>query len=159
MTNLWWSASALLIVVGVVCTVVPVLPGALVVYGGILLGAWIDGYARIPVWLLILLGVLAAAATTVDYLAAAAGARRAGASPRAMLGATLGTLAGIFSGLWGLLFLPLLGAAIGQYLDHPDLARAGRVGFATWIGLLLGSAAKIAIVLTMLGIYLVALVF
>ena len=66
------------------------------------------------------------------------------------MGAMLGTLAGIFSGLWGLLVMPLVGAAIGEYLAQRDVRRAGRVGLATWIGLLLGTVAKVAIVFAMM---------
>ena len=70
----------------------------------------------------------------------------------------VGTLAGILSGLWGLLFMPLAGAAIGEYIAQRDLRRAGKVGIATWIGLLLGTAAKVAIVFAMIGIFAFALI-
>ena len=96
-------------------------------------------------------------ATAVDYVAAALGAKRAGASRQAIIGAAIGTVAGIFSGLWGLLFMPLVGAAIGEYLVQRDVRRAGEAGIATWIGLLLGTVAKVAIVLTMVGIFVFAL--
>jgi uncharacterized protein YqgC (DUF456 family) len=157
-TTVLWIAAVTLIVIGVVGTVLPALPGAILVFGGILLAAWIDDFARIPAWLLVVLGVLTAAAWAVDYLAAAMGAKRAGASPWAIVGAGVGTLAGIFSGLWGLLFMPLVGAAIGEYLAQRDMRRAGKVGIATWIGLLVGTAAKVAIVFAMVGIFVFALV-
>ena len=153
-----WSVAIVLILAGVAGTVLPALPGVTLVFAGIALAAWIDDFARIPVWLLVLLGVLTATAWIVDYAAAAMGAKRAGASRLAIAGAIVGTLAGILSGLWGLLFLPLVGAAIGEYVAQRDLLRAGKVGAATWIGLLLGTAAKVAIVFAMVGIFVVALV-
>jgi hypothetical protein len=157
-TAILWIAATALIVIGVAGTVLPVLPGAILVFGGIALAAWIDDFARIPVWLLLLLAVMTAMAWVVDYLAAAAGAKRAGASRQAIIGAAVGTLAGIFSGLWGLLFMPLAGAAIGEYVAQRDLRRAGKVGLATWIGLLLGTAVKVALVFAMVGIFVFALV-
>ncbi len=157
MTVVLWIAAIALIVVGVAGTVLPALPGPILVFGGIALAAWIDDFARIPAWLLVVLGVLTAIAWAVDYIAAAAGAKRAGASRHAIIGAAIGTLAGIFSGLWGLLFMPLVGAAIGEYLAQRDVRRAGTVGIATWIGLLLGTAAKVAIVFAMVGIFVVGL--
>jgi uncharacterized protein YqgC (DUF456 family) len=157
MNVILWTAAVALIVIGVAGTVVPVLPGAILVFAGMALAAWIDGFTRIPAWLLLLLGVLTAIASAVDYLAAAAGAKRVGASRRAIVGAALGTVAGIFSGLWGLLFMPLVGAAVGEYLEQRDVRRAGTVGIATWIGLLLGAVAKLAIVLAMVGIFVTAL--
>jgi uncharacterized protein YqgC (DUF456 family) len=157
-TAILWVVATAMIVLGVAGTVLPMLPGAILVFGGIALAAWIDDFARIPAWLLLLLAVLTAMAWAVDYLAAAAGAKRAGASRLAIIGAGVGTLAGIFSGLWGLLFMPLAGAAIGEYVARRDAWRAGRVGVATWIGLLLGTAVKVALVFAMVGIFVFALV-
>lgn len=157
MTVVLWITAITLIVIGVVGTVVPAVPGVILVFAGIAFAAWLDDFARIPVWLLAVLGVLTAIAWMVDYAAAALGAKRAGASPRAIVGAALGALAGIFTGLWGLIFMPLLGAAIGEYSAQRDMRRAGKVGIATWVGLLLGTAAKIAIVFAMIGIFIAAL--
>jgi uncharacterized protein YqgC (DUF456 family) len=152
-----WVLAIALIVVGVAGAVLPVLPGAILVFAGIALAAWIDGFARIPLWLLGVFAVMTIAAWLVDYVAAALGAKRAGASRYAIIGAAIGTIAGIVTGLWGLLFMPLLGAAIGEYLAQRDAWRAGKVGMATWIGLLLGTVAKLALVLAMVGIFAVAL--
>lgn len=158
MTVLLWLVVVALIVAGIAGTILPALPGTILVFAGILLGAWIDGFTRIPVWLLVAFGVLTALAWAVDYFAAIAGAKRVGASRLALIGAAIGTLAGIFTGLWGLLFMPLVGAAIGEFIAQRDMRRAGKVGIATWIGLLLGTAVKVAIVFAMVGAFVVALV-
>jgi hypothetical protein len=157
MTALLWTTAIALILIGLAGTVLPVVPGAALVFAGIALAAWIDDFTRIPAWLLVVLGVLTAMAWIVDYAAAAMGAKRAGASRLAVCGAIAGTLAGILSGLWGLLFMPLLGAAIGEYIAQRDPRRAGKVGIATWIGLLLGTAVKVAIVFAMIGMFVTAL--
>jgi hypothetical protein len=157
-TILLWSVAAVLIVVGLAGTVLPAIPGSTLVFAGIALGAWIDGFARIPVWVVVVAGLLAAATWVVDLVAGAAGAKRVGASPWAIAGAALGTIAGVFTGLVGLLFLPLAGAAIGEFLAERDLLRAGKVGVATWLGLLIGTALKVAITFAMLGIAAAALV-
>ncbi len=157
MTVALWLVAVALIVVGVIGTVLPALPGVILVFGGIVLAAWIDDFTRIPVWVVLLLGAMTAVAWVVDYAAAAMGAKRVGASRYAIIGAVLGTFAGVFTGLWGLLFMPLVGAAIGEFIAQRDVRRAGTVGLATWLGMLLGTAIKIAIVFTMLGVFLVAL--
>jgi len=159
MTIALWTLAVVLIVVGVVGTVLPALPGGVLVFAGILLAAWIDDFARIPVWVLAVLGVMTLLAWLIDYVAAAAGAKRVGASRYALVGAFVGTVVGVFTGLWGLLFMPLVGAAIGEFIALRDVLRAGRVGLATWLGMLLGTAAKVAIVFAMIGVFLVALVF
>jgi uncharacterized protein YqgC (DUF456 family) len=157
MTVVLWILAVALILVGVAGTILPALPGAILVFGGIVLAAWIDDFTRIPAWLLVVLGVLTALAWVVDYVAAAAGAKKAGASRYAVAGAMAGTVLGIVTGLWGLLFMPLVGAAIGEFIAQRDLRRAGRIGIATWLGLLLGTAAKVAIVFAMVGVFIVAL--
>jgi len=159
MTILLWTAAIALIVIGVAGTVVPVLPGPILAFAGIALAAWIDDFARIPVWLLGVIALLTVLAWAVDYIAAAMGVKRTGASRLAIIGAAIGTVAGIVSGLWGLLFMPLVGAAIGEYIVQRDLRRAGKVGIAASVGLLVGTVAKLAIVLTIVGIFALALVF
>jgi uncharacterized protein YqgC (DUF456 family) len=158
-TLLLWTLALALIVIGVIGTVLPALPGAVLVFGGIALAAWIDDFARISGVTLGVLAVLTVLAWAVDFVAGILGAKRAGASPWALVGATVGTLAGVFTGLWGLLFMPLVGAALGEYAAQRDLHRAGRVGLATWIGMLLGTAAKVAIVFAMIGVFVAALIF
>ena len=112
MTVALWIAAVALIVIGVAGTILPAIPGVTLVFLGMLLAAWIDDFARIPVWLVVVFALLTALTWVVDYLAAAAGAKRAGASRLAVIGALIGTVAGIFTGFVGLLFMPLVGAAI-----------------------------------------------
>jgi hypothetical protein len=152
-----WTAVVTLMALGLAGVILPILPGTVLIFGAILLGAWIDDFAKISGWTVAVAAVLTVISLICDYLAAALGARRVGASRQAVIGAVLGTLLGIFSGLWGLIFMPLVGAAIGEYLVLRDLQRAGQVGLATWVGLLLGTAVKIAIAFTMLGMFVAAL--
>jgi uncharacterized protein YqgC (DUF456 family) len=158
MTTALWIIAVLLMVVGVAGTVLPALPGIPLIFGGVLLAAWIDDFQRIGTWTLIVLAVLAAFGVAVDYVAAAISAQRIGASRQGIIGAAIGTLAGIFTGLWGLVFMPLVGAAIGEFIAHRDALRAGKVGVATWFGLLVGTAVKIAVAFTMIGVFVAALV-
>lgn len=157
MTTLLWVFAVALIVVGIAGTVLPAMPGVVFVFGGIVLAAWIDDFARISGWTVGVLAVLAAIGFVVDYVAGALSAQRAGATKLGLLGAALGTVAGVVTGFWGLVFMPLAGAAIGEFIAHRDALRAGRVGVATWIGLLVGAVAKLAIVFTMVGIFVAAL--
>ncbi len=157
MTIALWVLAVLLIVAGVVGTVLPALPGVILVFAGVALGAWIDGFARISGWTVGALGVLTLIAWLIDFVAGYYGAKRVGASAQALAGAAIGTVAGVFTGLVGLVFMPLAGAAIGEFLARRDALRAGRVGLATWVGMALGTAAKVAIVFLMIGIFLAAL--
>ena len=157
MTVLLWILAVAMIVAGVVGTVLPALPGAALVFAGVLLAAWIDDFTRISGWVVAIMAALTAIAFAADLIAGMLGARKVGASRLALVGAAVGTIAGVFTGLVGLVFLPLAGAAVGEYLARRDLGRAGRVGVATWIGLLVGTAVKVAVVATMVGVFATAL--
>jgi len=157
MTTTLWITAVLLILVGLAGTVLPALPGVPLIFGGVFLAAWIDDFQRISVVTVVVLAVLAVVGIVIDYVAAAVSAKRAGASKEGMIGAAIGTVAGVFTGLWGLLFMPLLGAAVGEFIAHKNMFRAGKVGVATWFGLLVATAVKLAIAFTMVGVFVAAL--
>lgn len=152
-----WILVALLIAVGVAGTILPALPGVILVLAGIVLGAWIGDFTQVSGVTIAIVTVLAIAAWLIDYLAGVMGARKAGASKEAIVGALIGTVLGIFTGLWGLLFLPLIGAVAGQYFVDRDMIRARDVGIATWLGMAVGILAKIALTFLMIGIFIAAL--
>jgi uncharacterized protein YqgC (DUF456 family) len=103
------------------------------------------------------ISVLGLLAWGLDYAAGLLGARRAGASRLALLGAAVGTVVGLFMGLVGVLFMPLVGAAVGEYLAQKDHARAAKVGMATWVGIMVGLIAKVVLAFIMVGIFSAAL--
>ena len=106
MDVVWWILAVVLIVVGVAGTVLPGLPGMPLIFAGAWVAAAIGGYAQIGTATLVVLGVLAAIGIAVDWVASALGAQRAGATRAGLIGAAVGTLAGLFTGLWGLIFMP-----------------------------------------------------
>lgn len=154
---LWWVLSWVLIATGLAGAVLPLLPGTALVLAGIVLGAWIDDFTRVGGIAIGFVVFLAIVSWVLDYVSALLGARRVGASRLAVAGAAIGTVVGIFTGFIGVLFLPLVGAAVGEWIAHRDEARAWRVGVGTWIGLLVGLVAKVVLAFMMLGVYLVAL--
>jgi len=151
---LLWALVVLLILVGLAGTILPALPGVPLVFGGLLLAAYIGNFQTIGWKTLTILGVLTAMAMAVDFVATLLGAKRAGASKLALVGAAIGSILGIFSGLWGLLIFPFIGAVVGEYIARQQLSQAGRVGLATWLGMMIGTLAKLAIALTMIGIFI-----
>lgn len=154
-----WVLCIALIVLGLAGTVLPMLPGTLLVWGGIVLGAWIDDFARVGTTTVIVVSVLAVLAWGLDYVAGLLGAQKAGASKQALMGAAVGTVVGIFMGLVGVLFMPLVGAAVGEYIAQKDQRRALKVGVAAWIGIVAGLISKVVLAFIMVGIFVVALMF
>jgi uncharacterized protein len=157
--SLYFILSGALIVAGMAGAVVPALPGVPLVFGGMWLAAWADHFQHIGAVTLSVLGILAAMAMLIDFVAGLLGARRVGASGLALWGASIGTLVGLFFGLVGLLFGPFAGALAGELLAGSKVNKATKVGIATWLGLLFGTLAKLALCFTMLGVFLLAFVF
>lgn len=151
--------AALLIVGGLAGAVLPALPGIPMLFGGIWLAAAVDNYQHLGLWWLLIIGVLGGIGVTVDFVASALGAKRVGASKLALWGAALGTLAGMFFGIPGLLFGPFLGALAGELASGTSVLRSTHVGIGTWLGLLFGTLVKLVISFVMVGLFGVAMLF
>jgi uncharacterized protein len=158
MTILLWTFAGALVLIGFVGIVMPALPGHILIFAGLLMAAWADHFTRVGLWTLGLIGVIAAGSYVVDFLAAAVGVQRLGASRRAMTGAALGTLAGLMFGLLGVVIGPFVGALAGELTVHRDWKRVGRAGLAAWIGFVVGMAVKVALAFVMVGIFVAAFV-
>ena len=152
-TLLLWLLAVLLVLVGLAGAVLPALPGVPLVFAGLWLAAWIDDYAQVSALTLAVLGVLTVLAMAVDLVASALGAKRVGASRQAIAGAMIGAVVGLFFGLPGLLLGPFVGAVAGEISARSNVEQATRVGIATWMGLLFGTLAKLALSLAMLGVF------
>jgi uncharacterized protein len=149
-----WGLVVIMVAVGLIGTILPAIPGVPLIYGGLFLAAYIGDFQKIGWITLTILGVMALLALAIDFLASLLGAKRAGASKLALVGAAIGSILGIFSGLWGLLIFPFIGAVIGEWIVRQRLAEAGKVGVATWLGMMVGVLAKLAIALAMIGIFI-----
>jgi uncharacterized protein YqgC (DUF456 family) len=147
---------AILALIGLAGMLLPVIPGAPILFAGLLLAAWADQFAYVGTGTLVLLGGLTVLTYLVDLLAGSFGVKRFGASPRAMIGAAVGTVLGLFFGLFGVIVGPFIGASIGELTTSRNLGTAGRAGLGATLGLALGAAAKLALAFTMLGIFAVA---
>jgi len=152
---LLWILATILVCGGLVGLVFPVLPGVPILYAGLFVAAWAEDFAYVGSKTLIILGIMTALSYVLDFLAGAFGAKRFGASRRAVVGATLGAIVGIFFGIPGILLGPFIGAVLGELSNHPDLKAAGLAGVGATLGLALGVAAKLALAFTMLGIFVI----
>ncbi|MBL8394517.1 MAG: DUF456 domain-containing protein [Candidatus Accumulibacter sp.] len=153
MTEILWFVALAAMLLGLLGVFLPLLPGVPLLFGGMLLAAWLDDFTRIGTTTLIALGVLTLAAWLVETLASVWGVKRAGASGLAIVGAGVGAVLGIFAGLPGLILGPIVGAICGEYIARRDQRTAARAGLAAGIGFLVAIVAKLAIAVTMLAIF------
>ena len=158
-TIILWVLAIILILAGLVGLVLPLLPGAPLLFVGLLLAAWAEGFEYVGAWTIVALAIMALLTYVVDFLAGAFGAKRYGASNRAIAGAAIGALVGLFFGIPGVLLGPFVGAVIGELSAQRNIEEAGRAGIGATVGLLLGVAAKLTLGFAMLGIFLVARFF
>ena len=153
-TVLWWVLAALIVVGGLVGTIVPALPGVPLVFAGLLLGAWAGNFIQVSWTTVGILGALTILAWLIDFLAAAMGAKRLGASQRAFWGAAFGAVVGMFFGIPGIVLGPFVGAVVAEISAGRSVHQASRAGYGAWIGVVLGTAAKLAIAFLMVGVFI-----
>jgi uncharacterized protein YqgC (DUF456 family) len=154
--TLFWLLAALLILAGFAGLLLPALPGIPLIYAGLVMLAWAEDFRYVGWLTLTLLGLLALLSYGVDLLAASLGAKKFGASPRAIWGAALGALLGLFFGLIGIVLGPFAGAVAGEFSGKSSARAALHAGVGATLGLLFGALLKIALAFTMLGAFVVA---
>ncbi|MGH8052327.1 MAG: DUF456 domain-containing protein [Stenotrophomonas sp.] len=153
---IFYLIAALLVLVGIAGIILPALPGVPLVFLGLLVAAWTEGFERVG-WLpLVVLGVLTVISIVVDILSTVIGAQKVGASKMALLGAAIGTVAGLFFMPIGLFVGPFAGALLGEYLHGRKLGQATKVGLGTWLGIVLGVALKLGLAMAMIGLFAAA---
>lgn len=156
MSFILFLLAALLIAGGLIGAIVPILPGIPMLFGGIWLAAAADDYRHLGHGWLIMLGVLASIGIACDFFAGHLGVKRLGASKQALWGTTIGATIGLFFGLAGLLLGPFIGALLGELGAGRGILRSTQVGIGTWVGMLIASALKLSIAVTMLALFAAA---
>jgi uncharacterized protein YqgC (DUF456 family) len=154
-TIIYWVGAVLLVGLGLVGLVLPGLPGAPLVLMGLVVAAWAENFTYVGLWTLLIITLLAGLTYAVDFWAAIFGAKKFGASKRAIIGALVGVVVGLFLGFAGVIFGPFIGAVIGELSARRDLQQGIRAGIGATIGLVIGSALKIALAFAMIGIFAV----
>ncbi len=154
-----YIVAAVLVLVGLAGSILPILPGIPMIFGGLWLAAWVDGYQHAGFWSLTTIAIIGIIAMALDFVAGAFGAKRVGASRMAIWGAFLGTIAGMFFGFVGIIIGPFVGALLGELANGNSVLRSTHVSVGTWVGMLLGTLAKLVLSFMMVGVYLVALVW
>ena len=158
---LYYLIAAAMILIGLIGTVLPALPGLPLVFGGMLMAAWTGDFQQVGIPMLVVLGILTLLSLGIDLWATALGAKRVGASRKAVIGAVLGTVGGLAFGPLGLVLGPFAGALAGELLHRRSLGAqhlgdAARIGFGTWMGILFGIVLKLGLAFAMLGLFALA---
>jgi uncharacterized protein len=149
-----WVIGGIFTIAGLAGMALPFLPGAPLLFLGLLCAAWAEDFRHIGIWTLLLLGCMAALTYVMEFAASILGAKKYGGSRRAMAGAALGGVVGLFLGIPGILFGPFAGAILGELSVQRSLNQASRAGIGTVVGMAIGMAGKLAIAIAMVGLFL-----
>jgi uncharacterized protein YqgC (DUF456 family) len=145
--------TSLMVLVGLIGTVLPVIPGTILIFAGALLYALVDGFQVVGWPTLLVLGVLTVVATTADLWASSVGAKLGGASGWSVV-------IGLLAGLVGFVVFSLPGAIIGAVLGVllTEIVRVGdwrqalKAGSGWVIGWILSTVVQLGIGLIMVAI-------
>ena len=148
-------AALVVMFLGLAGTVIPGVPGVLLVFGAAATYAFVNGYKEFgPGWLLVM-GAVAAASAAFDFIAAPAVARRFGASKWGVLGALAGLVAGFFvGGPFGALIGPLIGAVAAEVLFGRTVRQALRSGVGTAVGFVVAMVVDVTAALAIIALFL-----
>ena len=156
---LWFIVIALFLI-GLAGTILPTLPGNLLIFGGALVYGIFTEFEEVTFWVLAALLGISIGAQVLDYAAEAYGAKRFGATKYGIWGGIIGGILGFMTlNIVGLVLGIFLGAVIPEILvGGRDLKGALRIGWGSLLGFLGGTLMKFILGLVMIGIFLAALV-
>jgi len=143
---------------GLVGTVVPMIPGAVLIFAGAVLHRLTLGPEQSVGWgTLVGLLVLVFLSYGVELLGGTVGARYFGATRWGMIGGILGGIIGLFFSLPGLILGPLLGVLLGELVGGQKLLPAAKSTWGTIIGTAAGAVVKLVLASAMIGWFALAL--
>ncbi len=134
--------SAILILLGIVGSILPVLPGLPVSYLGLLLLHFATPYDFSTSFLLIWAFVIFII-QLLDFYVPVWGTKRFGGSRKGVWGSIVGLFIGFFMGPWGIVLGPFVGAFIGEQLSHKDIQKSMQAALGSFIGILFGTVLKL----------------
>lgn len=147
------SLALLVMLVGLIGSLLPLLPGPPLVLAAAIIHRLVFGQASINNLVLIILIGLTALALIFDFLASVLGTRKFGSTWRGMVGAVIGGLVGLFFALPGIILGPFLGAMLFEMLGDKEFKEAVHAGLGATVGLLLGVVGKFAIGVVMILLF------
>ena len=145
----WIILGIILCIVGIIGSLLPLLPGPPIAYVGILLQLFRnpDPFESKTYWIFAGIVVVSLA---LDYLIPIWGTKKFGGTKYGAWGCTLGFLAAFWIGPWGVIIGPFVGAFIGELIGGQDSHRSLKAALGSFVGFLLGSFLKIVVCFFML---------
>lgn len=145
------AAAVILFILGLVGTILPLLPGSPLILAGMVVYGAIAGFDKLSAEFFVVQGIALALTFMVDYAGTAIGAKKYGGSSAAALGAAIGLLVGpLVLSVPGIVIGPFVGALAAEVLRGRDLRSAARAAFGTLVGLVGSTILKLVIEIGMI---------
>lgn len=149
--------SGFCLVIGLLGSVVPVLPGVPLSYAGILLLHFTDKY-QFSTTFLIAWGIITIAVMLLDVILPMLSTRKFGGTKAGVRGSLIGTFVGFFLGPWGIIVGPFFGALAGELLVGKQPRPAIKSALGAFVGFLIGTLSKLIVSGMLLYHFLVTLI-
>ncbi len=152
------TLAAFFMILGIVGSFLPVLPGPLTSWIGLLIFHLTD---VVPMnWtFLVITFVIALGIWILDYIIPAMGTKRFGGSRAGMIGTTIGLIVGLLSPIpGGIIIGPFFGALIGELMNKSEMDKAIKAAFGSFLGFLASTFIKFVVALIFLGLFIVKVV-
>ncbi|SRR5690606_14763990 len=145
----WIVLGIILILVAIMGSILPLLPGPPVAYLGLILQQMRDPNPFTARFLWIWAGIVVLA-LILDYVIPIWGTKRYGGTKYGVWGCTIGFLLAFWMGPLGVIIGPFLGALVGELIGGQDSRKSLRAAWGSFVGFLLGSFLKLVICFMML---------
>lgn len=151
MEFLWWGLTILLFVLSFVGIIYPIIPSVVAIWGGFIVYQFLINPNELSIWFWISMAILSAVLIAADLIANSYFVKKYGGSKTSERIAAIATIVGSFIlPPFGIILIPFLAVLVTEYILLKDSKKAIKIGFATIIGFLGGSVAKVLIQLLMI---------
>ncbi len=135
----------IMFLIGLIGTILPALPGVLLIFGGMLVYGFMTGFASLSIWFFVMQLLVMAVIFIVDFIASVVSTKKYGGSKQAAFGAAVGTILGvIILGPLGIIIGPFAGSVAAEVLLGKEIKQAVKVGFGSLVGVMGGTLFKLA---------------
>jgi uncharacterized protein YqgC (DUF456 family) len=146
---IWIALGILLCLIAIGGSILPLLPGPPIAYGGLVLQQLrepnpFDGRFLV-MWCVIVIVTM-----ILDYVIPVQGTKRFGGTKYGVWGCTIGFLAAFWMGPWGVVIGPFVGAFIGELIANQSSKNAFRAALGSFVGFLLSTFLKLVVCFFML---------
>lgn len=160
-TGLAWLVTGSLLILGLIGTLIPFLPGHLILFfAAIAHWLMLGDDSGVEWWTLTVLGVLLVVSQVLEFMSGAIGSRWFGGTKWGAAGALIGGIVGMFFVPFGLILGPLIGAMLCEFIFAKKEVRPATVsGVGSVLGTVAGMLIKIVVGVLMVVWFIVDIIW